>query len=74
MSLFLHKNLYTLLILGAVDVAQWLGELPALEEDRSLIVSIHIRMLKPDCNSISRRCNTLFWPPQAPTHMWNTDT
>ena len=46
-------------------MAQWLGALAALPGGPGLIPSTYTGQLTPDCNSISRRSNTLFQTPRA---------
>lgn len=39
----------------------------------TFVLSPYVRHLLAACNSSSKVSDTLFWPPQAPTHMY-TDT
>lgn len=45
-------------------VARLLGALAALAEDSSVFT--HLGHLRTACNSSSRKCDILFWPPQTP--------
>lgn len=55
-------------------MAQCLRQLPALPEDRSLIPSTHMRLLKTALELQLPGIQPFFWPPQIPAHMWHVDT
>lgn len=60
-------------ILEAVEITQWL-RFVVFPEDLNSDRGTYIGWLIVSHNSNARRCDTLFWPLQAPVHTWHIYT